>query len=879
MPTRRSLVAGCLASATYLRRVSLSFRRFQDWIGGVTALQVGGALSLMNLMCPGFPLTKLSLRSCAAYALLSSSLLAGCSAVAAAQNRILQNTDGNDATRITLPDGVSPRTRAAQDLGLVAPDKVLGSVTLRFNQTAAQRAGLEQLLGDQQNPASVSYRQWLTPEQFGQRFGLSPADLAAVAAWLRAQGLTVTAVSRSRTFVTVSGSAAQVQAAFRTPIHQVETNGDLHFANLTSPSLPAAIANVVAGITGLNDFRLKPHNRAHMEPAPQFTSSVSGNHFIAPGDFYTIYDINPLLQTSIDGSGITIAVMGQTDLSLADVAAFRSASGLAAKAPTVQLFGTDPGNASADDTIEAHLDVEWSGAVAPGATVLYVNSKDVLNTSLVSAIDNNLAPILTLSYGDCESGFGAANIATFNALFQQANAQGQTILSASGDSGATDCDFRVAIASGGLAVDYPGSSPNVSSIGGTMFNEGSGTYFKPTNGANSGSAISYIPEAVWNESSGGNLAAGGGGASGSIPKPAWQTGTGVPNDARRDVPDIALNAAASHDGYLYCANGFCSNGYRNAAGNLEVVGGTSVAAPSFAGVLALLEQKLGARIGNANPTIYGLANSTFAAAVFHDVTSGNNDSPCKAGTTGCASGGSLGYNAGTGYDLATGWGSVDGFNFVNDWALVQPTGSGATTADFSLSPSTSTATARSGAAAPGLTFTVSAVNGFAGSVRLSAAASPSVAASYTFSLSPVVLSSSATSGSTVLTLFATPSASGGGASALVTGGTATQARLGNSGTAPWIPLGSGVALAGLLLVGLPRRRRARWSALAMALVAGGMLAISGCGSGGSASSSTATNATPTGAAAGTYTVVVSASGTDASGKAIAHTATVTFTVQ
>lgn len=913
---------------------------------------------------------------------MSSSLLMGC-AVAHGQNRILETPGDTDGPRMQLADGVSPRARAALDLGLVAPDTALSSVTLRFNQTAAQTAALGQLLADQQNSASPSYHQWLTPEQFGQRFGLSQTDLATVTAWLQKQGLTITTVGRSRTFVTVSGSATQVQAAFQTPIHQVEANGNLHFANLNSPSLPASIAAVVGGITGLNDFRLKPHNHPHTESAPQFTSSISGNHFIAPGDFYTIYDINPLLKSSVDGSGVTIAVVGQTDISLADVAAFRSASGLAANVPTVKLVGKDPGTGTAGDVIEAHLDVEWSGAVAPAATILYVNSTDVVNGSLTAAVDNNLAPIVTLSYGNCETAFGASNIASFNALFQQANAQGQTILSASGDSGATDCDFQVAIASGGLAVDYPSSSPNVTGIGGTMFNEGGATYFTPANGANSGSAISYIPEAVWNESGNGNLGAGGGGASVYLTKPVWQTGAGVPNDFARDVPDLSLNSAASHDGYLYCATGSCTNGYRNAAGNLQVVGGTSVATPAFAGILALLEQKLGSRIGNANPVIYGLANSSFSSAVFHDVTTGNNTSPCKAGSPGCPSGGSLGYNAGTGYDLATGWGSVDGFNFVNDWALVQPAGSGAvsgtnastttltpptasanigtsvsftasvasnttgittmptgsvqllvdnvvsgnpvslangsaafslstsslssgghvvtaaysgdgvyagskasatldlsstTAADFALTPAAASASARSGSAAAGVTFTVSALHGFTGNVTLSAASTVAIAGSYSLSINPVVLSSSTTSGNTVLTLFASPSGTGGGTGALSRAG-ATSARLGSQHTMPWLPLGSGVAVAGLFFFGLPRRRRARWSVLAISIVAAGMLTMTGCGSGVSSSPPATTVATPAGAAPGTYSVLVSASANDSTGRAIVHTATVTFVVQ
>ena len=580
------------------------------------------------------------------------------------------------SSRTVLRGTVVPRAARAKDLGLAAGSTALTSMTLRFSLTDAQNVALATLESAQQNAASASYHQWLSPEQYAERFGLSTGDVATVTAWLTAQGFQNVTPARSRSFVTFSGTAAQVQAAFGAAIHNVSENGETHFANLTEPTMPTAFAGVVSAVTGLNDFHLRARAKMKTVPTPQFTSSISGNTFIAPGDFYTIYDINPLLNSSINGSGITIGVMGQTDIALTDIAAFRSASGLPANAPTIKLYGGDPG-ISQNDLPEASLDVEWSGAVAPAATILYVNSTDVIGGSLTQAIDNNLAPILTISYGDCETGFGSANIATYNALFRQATVQGQTILGPAGDSGATDCDYDAATATQGLAVDFPASSPYVTGVGGTMFNENGGTYFSATNGNYMGSALSYIPEAVWNETAlGGGLASGGGGSSIYFTKPSFQVGTGVPADSARDVPDVSFNAAASHDGYLFCVSGFCTNGYRNASNNLDVVGGTSVSTPAYAGIMALLEQKIQARVGNANPTIYGLANSTYYATVFHDVTVGNNDSPCTAGSPGCGASGYLGYNATVGYDLATGWGSVDALQMVNDWLLVSPIGTG-----------------------------------------------------------------------------------------------------------------------------------------------------------------------------------------------------------
>ena len=610
---------------------------------------------------------------------------------AAVQNRILSNIDG---TRVPVEHTVSPRALLAKDLGAAPGNQPLTALSLRFNMTSAQQAALTQLLIDQQNPSSPKYHQWLTPEQFGAQFGLSASDQAKVKSWLSAQGFTVTGTSRSSTFVTFTGTVAQVQQAFGTSIHSVTTvDGEQHIANLTDPVLPAAIAGVVSHISGLNDFKLKSRARVRTVAAPdavqpRFTSSTTGSHYIAPGDFYTIYDVNPLLQSSINGAGVKIAVMGETDISLTDVAAFRAASGLPANNPTVMLYGPDPGSVSSE-VDEAQLDVEWSGAVAPSASIIFVNSNDVLNVSLPNAIDNNLAPIVSISYGACETGNPLAALNSFNQLFQQANAQGITIVGPAGDSGATDCDGEAATATQGLAVDFPASSPFVTGAGGTMFNEGSTTgatqYWSASNGTTSGSALSYIPETVWNESSAANgLAAGGGGASAFFAKPSWQVGTGVPADSSRDVPDIALNAASSHDGYLFCSQGSCTNGYRNASGTLNVVGGTSVSTPTFAGILALMEQKIGPGptgaygVGNANPVIYGLANSTYYNTVFHDVTTGNNESPCAAGTPNCPDGGSVGYSATTGYDMATGWGSIDAFNLANTWKLATPTGSSAT---------------------------------------------------------------------------------------------------------------------------------------------------------------------------------------------------------
>jgi subtilase family serine protease len=604
----------------------------------------------------------------------------------------------NAGSRVPLQGNVSGRVKLATDMGLAPQGTKLESLSLRFNLTPAQQADLTQLLAAQQNPSSPSYHQWLTPEQYGARFGLSSGDMAKVSGWLTSQGFTITGMARSSTFITFAGSVAQVQAAFGTSIHSLSLDGEQHVSNITDPVLPAAIAGVVNAVTGLNDFRMRPRSRVRsvqVDPVnaanPLYTQTVSGvtSNYIAPADFHTIYDFNPLL-TSFNGAGFTVAVVGQTDPVLADVASFRAAAGLPASVPTTQLYGADPGNSSADID-ESHIDMEWSGAAAPGATILYVYGMDALLNAMTGAIDNAVAPIISSSYGLCESLNTAATLNTLNQLFQEANVKGITVVGSAGDAGATDCD-TTGLASEGLNVDFPASSPFVTAAGGTMFTGDAntpGTYWSATNGTSGSSALMYIPEQPWNETTptqgltvGG---AGGGGASAFFAKPSWQlvntTGPGnTPNDGSRDVPDIAFNAASNHDGYIVCSQGSCANGFLSSSGTLNIFGGTSFVAPTFAGLMAVVEQKLGGTpnkgLGTINPILYGLANGGNYSSIFHDITTGNNSVPCSQGTPNCPNGGSIGYNAGIGYDLASGLGTIDANALANAWATAVPAGGG-----------------------------------------------------------------------------------------------------------------------------------------------------------------------------------------------------------
>ena len=563
-----------------------------------------------------------------------------------AQDRIPNRIDPTRAA--VLRGRVHPLAQPAFDQGPVPPSTRLSFVTLHLSPSATQQAALDRLLVDQQNPSSPNYHRWLTPEQFADRFGLSGGDLGKVVAWLESQGMTVHDVARGRRWITFSGTAEQVGRAFHTEIHRYTVNGETHFANSTDPSVPAALEPVVAGLRGLNNFR--PKSLA-VRPDPEFTVS-DGTHRLAPDDLAAIYDIQPAYGIGIDGTGQKIAIAGATDIDISDIRSFRKTFNLPANDPQVKLFGPDPGT-NKDDLLEADLDVEWAGAVARNAAIIYVNSADVF-TSVQYAVDQNLAPVISFSFGLCEQ--IADEPGSIQSIAQQANAQGITWVAGAGDSAAASCDVHQARpqASKGLAVSFPASIPEITAVGGTEFNEGSGNYWNTQNSANSASAFGYIPEIAWNDSALVNQLAGtGGGASVLYSKPYWQSGPGVPQDNARHIPDVAFSASADHDGYRVFSGG-----------SLVTVGGTSAGTPVFAGMLALLNQKAGGGLGNVNPALY--RNAGAAKGAFHDITSGDNIVPCVQSSPNCSNG-SLGYTTGPAYDPVTGLGSVDFYNLLEEW--------------------------------------------------------------------------------------------------------------------------------------------------------------------------------------------------------------------
>ncbi len=382
-----------------------------------------------------------------------------------------------DSSQSVVMAGRVPRQATAQnDTGPVENSFRLSGITLMVKPSAAQQTDLNQLLLAQQDSTSPNYHQWLTPEQYADRFGAGAGDLAKIAAWLESQGFSVDYVARSRNYIAFSGTAQQVASAFHTQIHRYTVNGVTHYANATDPSIPAALAGLVSGIRGLNDFRPKPQYKlAH----PQAT--LGRTTVVGPADFAAIYDVKPLYSESvngtlINGAGQKIVIVGQSEIKASDISSFRSHFGLVAANLTLKVVpynqtypdGGNPGYVPGDE-MESDLDVEWSGAVAPNVSVIFVYSGDVW-TSAQYAIDQNVAPVLSMSYGNCEAS-DLADLDTYRSIVQQGNAEGITMLAAAGDAGAADCDGGENVAESGLAVDAPGSIPEVTSMGGTQFNE------------------------------------------------------------------------------------------------------------------------------------------------------------------------------------------------------------------------------------------------------------------------------------------------------------------------------------------------------------------------------------------------------------------------
>ena len=588
--------------------------------------------------------------------------------------RVVAQVDSKVKTTLTgnVPTSVAQGVIA----GRLSSETQLQHVMLMLKPSDTQIAALHTLLDAQQDKNSPSFHKWLTPETYAQSFGVAPADIAKVTAWLQDSGFTVEQVSKSTRIVQFSGTVGQVESAFSTELHNVTVNGAAHISNTTEISVPAALAPVIQGVVRLNNFFPEGNNNkattvaaqagvgqsAGGPVAPQYTSA-SGTHYVTPGDVATIFNSAPLTTaaTPITGKGVSIAVLGRSNITPGDVATFRSMFGLPAKNPKITVIGADPG-LNADDT-EAYLDAEWAGAVAADADVNFIVSSASLvqggiDAAGLYAVDNNIGDIISLSYGGCERNNGASGTAFYNTLWEQAAAQGQTAFVSSGDSNAAGCDSSGATyATGGYGVNALGSSNYNVAVGGSIFNDvrDPASTTSPYWGATGGTvipfanALSYIPEAVLNQGrlgtylnaaqtafvAGSGIFGTGGGISIYTARPSWQTGSGIsatadPTDynnavvpltgtpitgAHRLVPDVSLISANGHDGTLFCAGSICqTNPTTGGLVNAGIVGGTSVATPVMASVQALINQKNGGRQGNANIYYYKLADTQYTAS-------------------------------------------------------------------------------------------------------------------------------------------------------------------------------------------------------------------------------------------------------------------------
>jgi hypothetical protein len=742
-------------------------------------------------------------------------------------SRITQRVD--DTQLVILPGNRPPMARPAFDQGLVDPNLSMQKIVLVLKRSPEQEAALAAFDERQLDSTSPDFHHWLHAEEFGRTYGPSDADMATIVGWLEHEGFRVDNVGKGRVNIQFSGTAAQVQNAFHVEMHRYLVAGKNHIANDRDPQIPAALAPVIVGVASLHDFFPHPLSwfgqYVHRDPAtgkvtpiepqpggvqapvslkpslvtrdggpvkarPALTyAGEDGNTHedLAPADFAAVYNITPLYNKNINGAGVTVAISASSDVTLNDVAVYRKTFGL--PATTVNVIETDPGtDPGISDPSENTEDLEMVSAAAPGATLDLVVSAGTSTTygfvlSDEYIIDNETAPIMTVSYGQCELAVGTAGNSSANQLFQQGATEGMTIFLASGDSGSATCEPQESTMPPadvyGDQVSGYASSPYVTAVGGTDFTWSYGTqeppyttYWNTGNSTTGGTAKGYIPEIVWNTTcsspallnyfvdNDGNPAftnnedlcnaaansnyeglvtfSGGGGGyshcttndtpanptsldssscSGGYAKPSWQTGTGVPADGKRDLPDVSMFASFGY-GLLqspYTINSteilICvSNASKGISCNytdpsqipLQENGGTSAAAPFTAGVMALILQKVGGeKQGLINPTLYGLAakQSTTAcnantvvagnSCYFFDITSGSNAQVCETGAPNCVTNTSGdpygimdGYAAGVGYDRASGLGTLNVTNIVNAW----PTGTGASSA--TLTPST-----------------------------------------------------------------------------------------------------------------------------------------------------------------------------------------------
>jgi subtilase family serine protease len=390
---------------------------------------------------------------------------------------ITQKIDESQLT--TLLGNTRPEANAFNDRGPVSADLQMDHMLLLLKRAPELDSALEQFIEDQHNPKSPNFHQWLSAAQFGERYGLVHSDLAAITGWLEGYGFQVNVVYSNNILIDFSGTASQVENAFHTQIREYMVNGVSHIANASDPKIPTALASAVIGPVSLNDFRPRAMNKrikaAHIDPnsgseVPDYTAG--GGYPLVPYDLEKIYNIAPLLSAGISGQGMKIVVIEDTNLyncnasngpgpcsATSDWSVFRNTFGLgrytagnlSQENPAPQTGAnncTNPGDNS--DDVEAAIDVEWSTAAAPSASIVNAACADTRTTfgglialqNILSHPNADNVDVVSISYGEAETLNGAAANAAYNTTYQQAVTAGIGIFVSSGDEDAASAGTR-----------------------------------------------------------------------------------------------------------------------------------------------------------------------------------------------------------------------------------------------------------------------------------------------------------------------------------------------------------------------------------------------------------------------------------------------------
>ena len=667
----------------------------------------------------------------------------------------------DNTKRVLLKSSAQPLPATARDLGAVPDDFALEHMLFALKRSTEQERALEVFMQGLHDPESASYHAWLTPEQFGERFGPARADIERVVVWLQGHGFMVNTVHASGMLLDITGTADQVRSTFHTEVHRYEIGGSIETANARPLELPAAIASIASGPVSLSSFQ--PHRTGAKARNPKLTQihpSGALVHYLTPEDLATIYDVQRLRNVWITGKGRVVAVVGDTNFLPSDWTTYVATFGLSQYGGGLTLAHpncSDPGipDGTAGREAEIAMDAELVSAIAPGATIVAATCKRTATTSgittaLAGLVNQAVPPdIISVSWGICETSAPVSYQQFVRDLWEQAAAQGVSMVVSSGDSGAAECEDGDVLATSGVTVSLYASTPHNVAVGATDFSDTfdrlTDRYWSPDNTPLFGSALSYVPERAWNTSCASTLnlfallhgqagglawcnsndphafvgvhangaSASGGGTSSIFSKPSWQANVfGIVTGGRRDLPDVSMFGGTGDNAFILICNSDVANGgspcnYSDPASTFEnASGGSSAAAPLFAGVLALIGQKTGQRWGNPNPVLYKAAAAAYGSAaspnserlarcnanngnavgadcMFRDTTRGDISVPCQPGTANCfsnpgdvygvlstsTSANSPAYFAGPGWDFATGLGSVNATNLAGYFLL------------------------------------------------------------------------------------------------------------------------------------------------------------------------------------------------------------------